>query len=266
MKSLFNFLRLILSHKYLIISMVRRDIASQYIGSFLGFLWSFIHPLALICVFWVVFSIGFKVQPVHDVPFVVWLTAGMAIWFAFAESVSGSSGAVTANANLIQKTVFPSQILPFIKILSCLVTHAVFLSVLFLLILFQQMPFSLWFFQAFYYLFCMIVLVLGLGWGLSALNVFIRDTGQVVAVFLQIGFWATPIFWDINIMPPDLQGWIKLNPVFYLVQGYRDSFIYFVPFWHYPWLTLYFWSVTIFIFVVGAVLFQKLKPHFADVL
>jgi lipopolysaccharide transport system permease protein/teichoic acid transport system permease protein len=246
--------------------MVRREVKTQYIGSFLGVLWTFIHPLALICVFWVVFSVGFKVQPVNDVPFVVWLTAGMAIWFVFAESVSGSVGAITGNANLIQKTVFPSQILPLIKIISSLVTHSVFLLVLLGFILFQHMPFSIWFVQAFYYLFCMVVLALGLGWGLSALNVFIRDTGQVVAVLLQIGFWATPIFWDINIMPPEWQKWIKLNPVFYLVQGYRDTFIYFTPFWHYPWMTLYFWSVTLLIFVTGALLFQKLKPHFADVL
>jgi lipopolysaccharide transport system permease protein/teichoic acid transport system permease protein len=81
-----------------------------------------------------------------------------------------------------------------------------------------------------------------------------------------MGFWATPIFWDINMMPPNIQIILKLNPMFYVVQGYRDSFIYFCPFWSYPYLTLYFWTVTIILFVVGALIFQKLKPQFADVL
>lgn len=266
LKSLFNFFKLIVFQRYLIVSMVKRDLASQYVGSFLGILWSFIHPLALICVFWVVFSIGFKVQPVNDVPFVVWLTAGMAMWSVFSEIVNGSIGSVVSNANLIKKSVFPSQVLPFVKIVSALVTHSVFLVVLFLFILLQEMPFSFWFFQSIYYLVCMVVLALGLGWGLSALNVFVRDVGQVVAVLLQIGFWATPIFWDITIMPERVQFWLKFNPVFYIVQGYRDSFIYFVPFWNRPWMTLYYWIVALIVFATGALIFQKLKPHFADVL
>ena len=63
----------------------------------------------------------------------------------------------------------------------------------------------------------MCVLALGIGWIVSALNVFIRDTGQVVGVILQVGFWATPIFWDINMMPASIHKFIKLNPMFYIV-------------------------------------------------
>jgi lipopolysaccharide transport system permease protein/teichoic acid transport system permease protein len=112
----------------------------------------------------------------------------------------------------------------------------------------------------------MAILSLGLGWIVSSLNVFIRDVGQIVGVLLQIGFWATPIFWDIDIMPLKIQTIFKLNPVFYLVQGYRESFIYFSPFWRHPYQTLYFWIVAAFIFTGGAWLFKKLKPQFADVL
>lgn len=246
--------------------MVKRDIASQYIGSYLGLLWNFIHPMALICVFWVVFSIGFKMKPINNAPFILWLTAGMAMWFVFFEIVSRATGSVLENTNLIQKSVFPSQILPFTKIISSFVTHIFFIILLFLLIVFQKMPFSFYYFQSIYYLLSMAVLALGLGWWFSALNVFVRDVGQVVAVVLQIAFWATPIFWDLNIMPEKFQFWLKLNPVFYLVQGYRDSFIYFVPFWHHPFMTLYYWTFALIVFVSGALVFQNLKPYFADVL
>jgi len=90
--------------------------------------------------------------------------------------------------------------------------------------------------------------------------------GQLVNIVLQIGFWGTPIFWNIHIMPPGIQTILKLNPMFYIVQGYRDSFIYFSPFWERPYQALYFWTTAITIFIIGALIFKKLKPHFADVL
>lgn len=246
--------------------MAKREVKTQYVGSFIGFMWTFIHPLMMIFIYWMVFSVGFKVKPMNNAPFVVWLTAGISIWFIFSEIVNGSATAVCANANLIKKTLFHSQILPLIKIVSCLVTHSAFLIILAGLLVFQDMPFSLYFFQALYYLAGMLILALGLSWAVSALNVFIRDVGQIVGVFLQIGFWTTPIFWDIRIMPAKVQTILKLNPMYYIVQGYRDSFIYFVPFWRHPYQTVYFWVVAIALFLAGAMIFKRLKPHFGDVL
>ena len=89
---------------------------------------------------------------------------------------------------------------------------------------------------------------------------------QIVGVIIQVGFWATPVFWDISIMPPKLQLIFRLNPIFYIVQGYRESFIYFNPFWDHPVLTLYYWLVAAAIFGIGAFIFRKLKPQFVDVL
>ncbi len=261
-----NFLTLILRQRHLIISMAKREVKTQYVGSLLGFIWTFINPLVMIFVFWFVFSVGFKAKPLNNVPFVVWLTAGLAPWFVFSDIVVGSAGVIVASGHLIKKTLFPSQILPLVKILSCLITHSVFLIVLIGLIICQHMAFSVYYFQFFYYLFCMITFALGIAWIVSALNVFIRDVGQIVAVVMQVGFWATPVFWDINIMPAKYQTMIKINPMYYVVQGYRESFIYFIPFWSHPRLTVYFWVVTLCTFALGAFVFKRLKPQFADVL
>jgi len=266
LKRFFNFIRLIILQRQLIITLARRDVATQYVGSLLGFIWTFINPLVMIFIFWVVFSVGFRVQPRNDVPFVVWLTAGMAVWFVFADIVNGSCGLIVSNAHLIKKTLFQSEILPVMKVVSCLITHSVFLVVLIGLIVFQKMPFSFYYSQFIYYLFCMSVLALGISWIVSALNVFIRDVGPIVAVVLQMGFWATPIFWDIQMMPPAIQKIFKCNPMYYVVQGYRESFIYFTPFWRHPEQTLYFWCVSITLFITGALIFRKLKPQFPDVL
>lgn len=265
-KSSLNFIKLIISQRHLIASMARRELATQYIGSFLGFVWTFVNPLVTIFVFWFIFSVGFKVKPMEGVPFVVWLTAGMAPWFIFFDITAGSTNAIVSYAHLIKKTVFQSQILPVVKTASSLITHFIFLIILVVLINVQTMPMSIYYLQFLYYLFGLCVLGLGLGWMLSALNVFIRDIGQIIGVVLQLGFWATPIFWDINIMPTEIQPVFKLNPMFYIVQGYRESFIYFTPFWRHPYQSLYFWTVAITTFVLGALIFKKIKPHFADVL
>jgi lipopolysaccharide transport system permease protein/teichoic acid transport system permease protein len=266
LKRFFNFIRLIILQRQLIVTLAKRDVATQYVGSLLGFIWTFINPIVMIFIFWVVFSVGFRVQPKSDVPFIIWLTAGMAIWFVFADIVNGSSGIIVSNAHLIKKTLFRSEILPVIKVVSCLITHSVFLVVLIGLIIIQKMPFSFYYLQFIYYLFCMSFLALGISWIVSALNVFIRDVGSIVAVVIQMGFWATPIFWDIQMMPAGIQIIFKGNPMYYIVQGYRESFIYFTPFWSHPIQTLYFWCVSITFFITGAMIFKKLKPQFPDVL
>ncbi len=261
-----KFIKLIVHHRYLIVTMAKREIAEQYVGSFLGFVWTFIKPLVMICIFWFVFSVGFKSKPLGDVPFVVWLTCGMAPWFCFSEIIANSTGAVVSNAHLVKKTLFPSQILPVVKLLSASITHFVFLCILISLMFTQGMAVKLHLLQFIYYLCCFLVLALGISWIVASLNVFIRDVGQMIGLILQVGFWGTPIFWDINMMPENIRQYLKLNPMYYVVQGYRESFITFVPFWEHGLYTVYFWIVTSGTLLVGAYVFRKLKPQFADVL
>lgn len=261
-----HIIKQIIVHKGLIDSMARRELSSRYAGSFLGWIWSFIQPFVMILVFWFIFSVGFRVKPSNDVPFVVWLTAGMAAWFVFAEIVNGSPNLVVSITNLVKKTLFPSEILPVVHVLVSLFSHFIFTLILLGLLLLQGMSFSFYFFQAVYYLVALVVLGIGLSWMISAVHVFVRDVGQIVSVFIQVGFWATPIFWDAKIMSPEIQLFLKINPMHYVVQGYRDSFIYFIPFWERPYETLYFWAFAGIMLLVGSHVFMKLKPQFADVL
>ena len=246
--------------------MSKQDISKNYVGSMLGFFWTFINPLVMVFVLWLVFGLGFRAVPKGDVPFVVWLTAGMAIWNTFTEAIRGSTGVISGNAYLVKKMIFPLSILPVVKLVSSFITHTIFLIMLVGLILLHGLPFSIFWIQALYYFLAMSILALGFGWITSSINIFAKDTGQIVNIILQIGFWATPIFWDLSIMPQKVQTVLKFNPMFYIVQGYRDSFLYFVPFWHHWQMTLYFWGITGLVFTAGAVIFLRLRPHFADVL
>ncbi len=265
-RNFFSTMHLLFNNRHLIVSMASREVRMQYAGSILGTVWAFLHPMVLIFVFWFVFSVGFKAKPMHDVPFVVWLTAGMMPWFLFSDIMMGSVGIVVAHTNLIKKSLFPSEVLPQVRIAASLVTHAIFLLLLALLLLAQSIPFTWYCLQFFYYGFCLCLLSLGLAWLVSSVNVFVRDVTHIVAVAMQVGFWMTPIFWDLNIMPPRIQFLLKLNPMYYIVQGYRDSFIYGVGFWRHPYQTLYFLSICSASLLVGLFVFERLKPQFADVL
>jgi lipopolysaccharide transport system permease protein/teichoic acid transport system permease protein len=112
----------------------------------------------------------------------------------------------------------------------------------------------------------MIVLILGISWMTASLVIFLRDVGQIVAMLLQFGFWLTPIFWSVKVLPAKYLTVLKLNPFYYIVEGYRNSFIYHKWFWQDVNLTIYFWFVTILIFLLGAIIFKKTRPHFADVI
>ena len=236
--SIFSFLRPLLTRRELISSLTKRDLAGRYAGSLLGV----------------------------NVPFVVWMTAGMLPWLLFTEIIQTSTNSVVENAGLIKKTIFPSQVLAVSKALSALVTHGVLMCLLLMLMMAYGVSIPVISLQAIYYLVGTIIIALGLSWFVSALTVFVRDVGQITGVVIQVWFWLTAVFWDIHIMPERVQRYLELNPMLYIVQGYRDSFLYAVPMTHNPEKAILFWGCALFSLLLGSLAFRRLQPHFGDVL
>lgn len=110
------------------------------------------------------------------------------------------------------------------------------------------------------------MLLLGLVWITSSVVIFFRDLGQIFSMLVQFFFWLTPIFWMIIMVPEPYRFWFELNLVYYITQGYRESLMDHVWFWETPQQTLYFGGMTMVFLFVGALIFRKLRPHFADVL
>ncbi len=265
-KTFYRFLRDIYKSKRLLIDLAKNDFKTRYVNSNLGILWAFIQPTITILIFWFVFQVGFRAVPVENFPFILWLMAGMIPWFFFSESLQSSTQSILQNSFLVKKVVFRVSLLPIIQIISAFVIHIFFvLFLLFMFLYYGYMP-SLYWLQIPYYIFCTIFLVLGISWLTSSVVVFFRDLGQVVAMTVQFGFWLTPIFWSINILPEKYRSIIEYNPVYYIISGYRDSLIHNVWFWDKTGLTIQFWIIAILFFFAGAIVFRKLRPHFADVL
>ncbi|RXS76656.1 ABC transporter permease [Blautia faecicola] len=258
----------LLQNRKLIMNLAKNDFKTKYAGSYLGIVWAFVQPIVTILVYWFVFSVGLKAGNISDYPFVLYLVSGIVPWFFFQDALNGGTNALMEYNYLVKKVVFKISVLPIVKMISALFVHAFFVVFsLVLCSLYGYTP-SLATLQILYYSFCTFMLTLGLVYATSAIVVFFRDLTQIISIFLQVGVWLTPIMWDVNMLSnyPWLIKLFKLNPMYYIVTGYRDSMLGHVWFWnHWGW-TVYFWIVTVVLFALGSWIFKRLKPHFADVL
>jgi len=266
-KEFYRFLKHIIDNRELLSALIKNDFKKQYLGSYLGLIWTFIQPLTFMLVIWFVFTYGFRSAPVHgDTPFFIWLMSGIIPWFFISNALSSGTNAVTSNSFLVKKVSFRVSILPLIQISSAFIIHFVLVLFLVVFILLYGFSPSIYWLQIPYYMLCAMVLLLGLSWTTSAVQVFVKDVGNFMSVILQIGFWATPIFWNIETISIKYQWIFKLNPAYYIVEGYRNSFVNHIWFWETPKITVYYLFIAFIFFIVGAIVFKRLRSHFGDVL
>ncbi|MDO4523098.1 MAG: ABC transporter permease [Eubacteriales bacterium] len=256
-------------NRKLIWNLAKNDFKTKYAGSYLGIAWAFVQPIVTVMVYWFVFGVVRKGSP-KAVPFVLWLICGLVPWFYFQEALVQGTNSLIEYSYLVKKVVFKISILPIVKIVSGLFVHLFFVGFMLLLYcLYGYFP-NLYTLQIIYYSFCVFCLSLAIAYTTCAVVVFFRDLTHIITIALQIGVWMTPIMWDFVDMGINPYSWVarvlKLNPMYYIVAGYRNALVDHQWFWEHPWQTVYFWAITIGLFLIGARLFKKLKVHFADVL
>ena len=255
-------------NRHLIWKLAKNDFKNRYAGSYMGAVWALVQPVVTIAMYYVVFDVIMGVgRPTSaDVPYVLFLTAGLVPWFYFSEAIMSGTNSMLEYNYLVKKVVFKISILPIIKIIAATFIHIFFACVLLVIAACYGFYPSLYTVQLVYYSFCMFMLVLGMCYTTCAVMVFFRDLAQIIAIALQIGMWATPILWDMGTIGPKGQFIVKLNPLVYIVNGYRSSIMDKVWFFEDFYYTIYFWIFTLVIFGMGALIFKRLKVHFADVL
>lgn len=261
-------------NRRLIWKLAKNDFKTRYAGSYLGIVWAFVQPVITVLLYWFVFTVAIPSRATTikgdiEIPYVLWLIAGIVPWFFFSEALTNGTNALLEYNYLVKKVVFKISILPIIKIISAVFVHGFF--VLFTVILFScyGMYPDIYTLQVFYYSLCMMIFVLGVSYITCSIIVFFRDLGQIISIGLQVGIWATPILWNLNSLMashPQLKIIFKLNPMNYIVEGYRNALIDKIWFWETFYSTAYFWILTMCMFAIGAIVFKRLKVHFADVL
>jgi ABC-type polysaccharide/polyol phosphate export permease len=264
-----HFARNLVERRTLITQLVKRDFQQRYIGSAAGWVWGLIHPLVLLGSYVFIFGVCLKTETgpgavTQNYPMLVF--AGMLPWLLFSETVQRSAGSLVEQANLITKTVFPAEIVPVSIFLSSLISHLLAVSIVFVaavLFLGHLNPLIV--------LLPVVTLLAGLfavgvGWIAAALQVYLRDTAQVLAVILTLWFWATPILLPkdrLDRFPPWSTIVIRANPLTYIVDAYQHVLLGNSV----PWTDLE--GAAVFAagtFVCGGLIFRYMKRGFADVL
>jgi len=264
--SLYNSAWEIFGLRQMIWNLAKNDFKTKYVGSFLGKIWAFIRPIITVLVYWFVFEVGLGSSPVDDCPFVLWLLTGLVPWFYFSDVLGSGTAVMIEYQYLVKKIVFKISTLPVVKVISSLFVHLFFVMLPIIVYCCYGNAPHIYMIQLIYYMFCMVIFLLALIYFTSSIVLFFKDTMQIIGIILEIGIWLTPIMWRLTMVPEEVRWLFKLNPMYYIVYGYRDSIISKVWFWDKLYLTSYFWILTAVLFLFGMRTFNKLKVHFADVL
>lgn len=262
----------LLQSRELIWKLAKNDFKKRYAGSYLGFIWALIQPVVTVLMYWIVFDVIFQTRSEMvasgvEVPYVLFLTTGLVPWFYFSEMITNGTNALLEYSYLVKKVVFNISILPIIKLIAATFIHLFFVVVLLVVAaVYGYLP-TINMIQLIYYSFCLFLLVLAASYCTCAVVVFFRDLAQIINIALQVGMWATPILWNINMFHDDkVITLLKLNPLVYIVNGYRDAIYGNNWFYEHFYSSTYFWIFTVTLFCVGTLIFKRLKVHFADVL
>ncbi|MCD8013780.1 MAG: ABC transporter permease [Lachnospiraceae bacterium] len=270
MKELLSLPTDIFRNRRMIYKLAKNDFRKKFAGSYFGVIWAFVQPVVTVLVYWFVFEVGFRSSDTSiPVPFLLYLVAGIVPWFFFQDAWTGGTNVLTEYSYLVKKIVFQIQVLPVVKMISALFVHLFFVCFIIILYCFYGYYPDGYYVQLVYYSCGLLLLTLGLSYATSAVTVLFRDLSQVVAIVLQVGVWFTPIMWVAEnrlVNYPLLAKLLKLNPIYYVVAGYRDALIYKNWFWERPLWTVYFWCFTAGVLVMGLLIFRRLRVHFADVL
>ena len=275
MRILINFCKKIFQNSYMVRSIVRRELETRYIGSMMGFFWAFLHPIIMTLMYSLIFShfLKIKIQRLGEgalppVNFSVWLLAALLPWTLFSETVNRNCYIILGNESLITKAVFPSEILPLTTLLANIVNHLIGLGILFVFMWITGTPTDYMLITLPLYFILLFLFTLGISWMVAALNVYLRDIGQILQALLQIWFFMSPIIYQTKLIPKPFDFYMRINPFYFIVEGYRDAII--SDYSHGArWSTPYLFYIVIMCFgtfIAGGLIFRKLKAGFADVL
>lgn len=257
-------------NRHLIWKLAKNDFKKRYAGSYLGMIWAMVQPVVTVLMYWIVFDKIFgssgPMREGIEVPFVLFLTAGLVPWFFFSEAITNGTMALIEYKYLVKQVVFKISILPIIKVIAAVFIHVFFVGVLLVVAIGYGYYPSIYTIQIIYYSICLFIFALAISYSTCAIVVFFRDLSQIINIGLQIGMWATPILWNIEDLKEGFLTILKLNPLVYIVNGYRTAIYGNLWFWQDFYSTMYFWIITMILFGVGALIFKRLKVHFADVM
>ncbi|CAH0238515.1 Teichoic acid translocation permease protein TagG [Peribacillus sp. Bi96] len=239
------------------------EVKSANSSNYLGILWEIISPMIQISIYWFVFGFGILNRGEEFLP---WLMAGIVVWFFVTATTTQVSKSVYSRLNMVSKMSFPLSVIPTYVIFAKLYQHLLLLGVIIILLGFTGYLPTFYIIQLPYFIVATVTLLFSFGLISSTLATIIRDVQNIIVSLMKVLFYLTPILWVINANDhPIIANIMKLNPLYYIVEGYRASLLgeswYLIVHWEY---TLYFWAVVILFFLIGSSLHVRFRDRFVD--
>lgn len=248
-------------HRVLIYTLVVRELKARYRGSVLGFLWSFLNPLLMMGVYALVFNYYLRFDMKG---YTAYLCCGLLPWVWFSTGVLEGSRSIIVGSNLVNKALFPAEILPLVSVLSNLVNYILSLPMLLIILLLYKIELTPY---ALLFIFPIIVQVIAMAalvMFLSTFSVYFRDVEQILANLMSLLFFVCPIIYTVDQIPIMQKHPILYlgNPVGLIMMSYQDIFFYGRIFHWKRLLVIAF--ISILLFILGYIQFNRNKDNFPE--
>lgn len=248
-------------------AMAQVTLTKRYSGSAFGVAWALVKPMVFVFAYWFAISIGIRgSKPMGTVPYILWLIPGIMPWFFISDALTIGGASIRSNSHFVTKMVYPVATLPISEVLSLFFVHLMMMCISTAVFVVSGFGLSVYFLQLPYYLLCCLAFTAVLAMMLSALTAISQDVLQAVKSFITLLFWLTPILWSAENVGSPIKQIVMADPIVYIINGYRDTFVHhrwFFQDWQYM---LYFWAVMAIMALFASFIFTKLESEFADVL
>ena len=247
------------NYRELLKTSITKDVGGKYKHSFLGVIWSFVNPLLQIAVYALVFQVILKSNIEN---YAVYLCCGLVPWQYFSSVVLRGAATIIDNGNIIKKVYFPREILPISVVASEGVNFLISTTIILGFVIFGGIGLSwniLWYFLV---LAIQIIVSIGIAFIVSSLTVYFRDLLHLLGILMQLLFYATPIVYSMDSVPASMKWLLMLNPMSYLIEGYRNIF-YNKTMPNFKGLLIAL-VMGVVLCVCGYFIFRKLEKRFAE--
>lgn len=245
------------------------NIKSEYSNHYLGLFWNILQPIMQAAIYYMIFGLGLRgaTAPDAEIPFIIYLISGLFPWLFISQAINIGSNSIYAQLGLVTKMRFPSSVLLSISYTNSLINLFFMTVIIGVISLFNQYSNPLYFLGLLYFLVASFALIFAITLVMSTLIILVRDFRNVLQNFIRMGFFLTPIFWQAGERGGLLQMVSDLNPFAYLVQTFRNALIYGDGFFYGDAVDhLYFWSITVFLLMIGSYLHMKFRYKLIDYL
>ncbi len=213
------------SYRYreLIWALALKDLKIRYKRSVLGFMWALLNPALLMLVLTLVFSTVMRLGIRH---YAIFLLSVLLPWTFFSQSLSYAVEAIVTNGDLIKKVAVPKMVFPMAALISNLINLMLSMIPLAILVPVMRHPFYWTWLYLPVPLLALTIFTMGMTFFFAAANVFYRDVSHILQIVLSAWFYVTPIIYPIDAIPAKHQWILKLNPIIYVINGFRLSVYY----------------------------------------